>query len=344
MSQVVEHLAELTAYRDRDVLDVTLAGALRDLLNPSGVTIARCVGEAGGQRWLVRARLQADDAVATADAAWSELDTLPTLDAAPDRARCLHTRQVLRVVGTPHCSYFPLVNERETVGVLQIETQEPLSDAEQRMVLGILRLYGNLQMLLDYGERDTLTGLLNRKTFDNSFARLSAQPPRAATTHDENGLRKPLAAASFWLGVLDIDHFKRVNDNFGHLIGDEVLLLMSRLMRSTFRYQDQLFRFGGEEFVVLMRCANAADAGRAFDRLRGNVERYAFPKVGRVTISLGYTELRPGDTPAMAFERADKAVYFAKQNGRNQVHHHADLVSAGHLADAAVDDSDVELF
>jgi diguanylate cyclase (GGDEF)-like protein len=142
---------------------------------------------------------------------------------------------------------------------------------------------------------------------------------------------------------LDIDHFKRVNDNFGHLIGDEVLLLMSRLMRSSFRYQDQLFRFGGEEFVVLMRCTDAEAAGRAIERLRANVERYAFPQVGRITISVGFTELRPSDTPAAAFERADKAVYFAKQNGRNQVHHHAELVASGRLADESRD-SKVELF
>jgi PleD family two-component response regulator len=94
---------------------------------------------------------------------------------------------------------------------------------------------------------------------------------------------------------------------------------------------------------VLMRCAHAADAGRAFERLRSNVERYAFPQVGHITISVGYTGLRPGDTPAMTFERADKAVYHAKQNGRNQVHHHADLVAAGLLSDASLD-NDVELF
>jgi PleD family two-component response regulator len=95
--------------------------------------------------------------------------------------------------------------------------------------------------------------------------------------------------------------------------------------------------------VVLMRCADGAAAALAFERLRHNVERHIFPQVGHITVSVGFTELKPGDTPSGAFERADKAVYFAKGNGRNQVRHHADLVSAGHLADDAKI-GDMELF
>ena len=143
--------------------------------------------------------------------------------------------------------------------------------------------------------------------------------------------------------MLDIDHFKRVNDNRGHLIGDEVLLLLSRLMRTSFRFHDPLCRFGGEEFVVLMRCGNPLDAAHAFERLRSNVERYAFLQVGRITVSIAFTELRADDTPNAAFARADKAVYHVKQNGRNHVAHRADLVAEGKLADEARDNSDVEL-
>ena len=84
-------------------------------------------------------------------------------------------------------------------------------------------------------------------------------------------------------------------------------------------------------------------AALAFERLRHNVERHLFPQVGHITVSIGFTELKAGDTPNGAFERADKAVYFAKGNGRNQLHHHADLVAAGHLADDAKI-GDVELF
>ena len=79
MSEVVDHLAELTGYRDRDVMDVTLVGSLRDLLEPLSVAIYRCVGETPNERWLTRARMSATDPVATADPLWADLEALPLL-------------------------------------------------------------------------------------------------------------------------------------------------------------------------------------------------------------------------------------------------------------------------
>jgi diguanylate cyclase (GGDEF)-like protein len=114
-------------------------------------------------------------------------------------------------------------------------------------------------------------------------------------------------------------------------------------MRSSFRFQDQLYRFGGEEFVVLLRGGCAEQAMVAFERLRANVEAYVFPRVGRITVSIGFTELRAGDSPSSAFERADKAVYHAKQNGRNKVLHHGDLIAQGVFVDEART-GDMELF
>ena len=345
MPQVVEHLAELTGFRDRDILDVTLAGALKDLLRPTCVAIYRCVGEPGHQRWLMRARLALHDTTASADPLWSELASLPPLDAHPERQACLQREQMLASAGPPALTLFPLATDHQVLGVLEVQTPAPLGDEQQRLVCSILRVYRNFEGLLDYSERDTLTGLLNRKTFDHSFQRVAVQTAAAAApaTDGPVPLRRSGVQAGPWLGVIDIDHFKRVNDGFGHLIGDEVLLLLSRLMRSSFRFHDQLYRFGGEEFVALIRCGKSSDAATAFERLRGNVERYVFPRVGQITVSVGFTQVRPGDSPSAAFERADKAVYFAKQHGRNQVGEFAHLVASGQLADES-HDSDVELF
>ena len=345
MSRVVEHLAELTGFRDRDVLDVTLVGALRDLLLPLEVAIYRCVGDGDERRWLTRARLCAADTTATADPLWTDLTALPRLAERPQRHACLLSQApVLGEAGpaaSPFSSHFPLANEVQAVGVVEILSEAPLTAEQARLVGSILRVYRNFEGLLDYSERDTLTGLLNRKTFDESFLRLSSTVGAMELPPPDG--RRAAAGASFWLAVIDIDHFKRVNDNYGHLIGDEVLLLMSRLMRGNFRYHDHLYRFGGEEFVVLMRCDQPAHAATALERLRTRVESYAFPQVGRITVSIGFTALKPGDGPAAAFERADKAVYWVKQNGRNRVAGHADLVATGRLTEAARD-SDVELF
>jgi diguanylate cyclase (GGDEF)-like protein len=353
MTTVLDHLAELTAFRDRDALDATLVGALKDLLQPQAVAIYRCVGEPGAERWLTRARLGPGDLTPHADPLFAELETLPALAAHPQRAACLREQRTLVTepappgaqgvaAGAASLACFPLGGEGDATGVLEIVAARPLGDEPRRLVASILRIYRNFQGLLDYSERDTLTGLLNRKTFDESFLRvaLGAQGDAAAVQVEQ---RRPCVTGTPWLGVVDIDHFKRVNDTHGHLIGDEVLLLLSRLMRSSFRHHDRLYRFGGEEFVVLMRCGGAADALTAFERLRHNVEQYAFPRVGRITVSIGITQVRPGDTPSGAFERADQAVYHVKQNGRNQVADHAALVASGALADAARA-SDVELF
>jgi diguanylate cyclase (GGDEF)-like protein len=353
--QWVDRLATLSGFRDRELLDVSLASALRDLLQPRLVAVWRCVGQPGDERWLLRARLGLNDRAALSDPVGVAIDDLPPLPSQPERWHSLQQRRVTQTA-LPEggcCSRFPLASDRDLVGVLELHTPVPPGDAEQRMVASLLRLYGNVLGLLDYSERDTLTGLLNRKTFDESFMRLAGQLGLAANDASEPAVasqppatRRGGGPQSVWLGMVDIDHFKRVNDQYGHLIGDEVLLLVSRLMRNCFRFDDQLYRFGGEEFVVLMRCqegAGAADAAGAFERLRRHVQDFAFPRVGQVTVSVGFTQVRRGDTPSVAFERADQAVYHAKQHGRNQVHEHAALVAAGQLQDSARD-SDIELF
>lgn len=341
MSELVDHLANLTGFRDRDVVDVTLVGAFRDLLQPLSVAIYRRVSDGSTGRWLTRARLGRCDVAAGADSAWVDLEQLPPVPAYPLRDECLRTHDIVCEFDGSHRTAFPLATDHEVVGVLEIETPEPLVPEQQRLVCSILRIYRNFQGLLDYSERDTLTGLLNRKTFDVTFLKTATKSCPAAASADAR--RAAAGGQRHWLGVVDIDHFKRVNDNFGHLIGDEVLLLLSRLMRASFRFDDHLYRFGGEEFVVLVRCGNEGDASLAFERLRANVGQYLFPQVGHITVSIGFTEVRPTDTPSAAFERADRAVYFAKSHGRNQVCSHAELVARGELGpDARV--GDVELF
>ena len=341
MSQLADHLAQLTGYRDRDVLDTTLAAAFHDLLRPRRVSIHRCVGELGAQRWLTRARLASGAVAAEADPGWIELEDLPRLEEFPLRKAAMDQDGALVSVGQQVTTVFPLATDRHVVGVIEIETIVAIDPEHLRLISAILRIYRNFEALLDYSERDTLTGLLNRKTFDEAFYKISAM---ARSTHVKPGERRHDSDfQGHFIGVIDIDFFKRVNDGFGHLIGDEVLLLLSRLMRSSFRFHDRLYRFGGEEFVVLMRCNSAHDAGHAFERFRQNVLAYAFPQVGSITVSVGYTEVHAGDTPSAAFERADKAVYWAKDHGRNRVCHYADLLASGDANDASKS-GDVELF
>jgi len=146
-----------------------------------------------------------------------------------------------------------------------------------------------------------------------------------------------------YLAALDLDHFKQVNDTHGHLIGDEVLLHTGRLMREVLRMDDGLFRFGGEEFVVLLEAPDEGSAHAALERLRLRMAQYHFPQVGRVTMSIGFAAVQPGDLPPGALDRADRALYLAKAGGRNQVAGPSALAAAG-MQPSAPQGGDVDLF
>jgi diguanylate cyclase (GGDEF)-like protein len=242
---------------------------------------------------------------------------------------------------------FPLGGSSSGAGVLEIRADAALAAESRDLISGILRLYRNFSALLDYGERDSLTDLLNRKTFDGAFLRATLEQasgratPQPLPAPERRGAEH---AGTYWLAMIDIDHFKHVNDTYGHLIGDEVLLLLARLMRTHFRFHDQIYRFGGEEFVALVRCNSEAEAFGVLERLRITIQDHPFPQVGAITISIGFTEIRTGDSPNGALERADKAVYFAKEHGRNRVCSHGALVASGGLQSPVANVGAVELF
>ena len=345
MSQLVDNLANLASLRDRDALDVALVSAVHDVLQPETSAIYRAVGHEGDERWLCSAQMNRQQAVPTSDAAWIDLATLPRLADVPLRQHVAMTGKMARAGTLPDVTAFSVHGSPGATGILELSSPAPLPDESIRIIEGVLRLYANFHCLLDYGERDALTELLNRKTFDGAFLKATLeQGQRIGQDEVESERRDQGPRGSYWLAMIDIDHFKRVNDTFGHLIGDEVLLLLARLMRSTFRFHDQLYRFGGEEFVVLMRCNGEEEAAFALERMRLNTEQFLFPQVGKITISTGFSEIKTGDTPSGAFERADKAVYYAKAHGRNQVSSYAGLVAGGELVEQTAIEGEMELF
>ena len=350
MNHIVDHLARLTEHRERGLLDLTLARALMDLATPISVALLAPLGEGDDARWLQRVSVGPGEALALSDPMTADLQALPRLDRHPLHRQCLETRQLICQQplrpGEACVTLFPLFNDSRAEGVVEIRSLAPLDEPMQRMIAGMQRVYCNMYRLLDYSELDTLTGLLNRKSFDEVFyrtipARLPGSVEQQTPHTPERRTAEP--AQSWWLGMIDIDHFKQVNDRFGHLIGDEVLLLAAGIMRKTFRQEDRLYRFGGEEFLVLVRCFDETEALRAFGRLRRNIETYEFPQVGHITISIGVSRVLPSDSPSSAIDRADQSVYFAKNHGRNQVCNYTDLVRTGAM-DEELKEGAIELF
>ena len=222
-------------------------------------------------------------------------------------------------------------------------TSLPLSKLDAYMVNGLLGVYRNFFTVLNEAQHDQLTGLANRKTFDDLINKIHLQRPCST---DPVAIERRLEStdASYWLGMADLDNFKRINDTWGHLYGDEVLLLTAQIMQSHFREHDQLFRFGGEEFVIILRAPDQEHAQQAFERFRLAIQQHAFPQVGQVTISIGVTQMDPHLFSATLLDHADKALYFAKDHGRNQVCFYQSLINDGMLTEAEIVTGDIELF
>lgn len=203
-----------------------------------------------------------------------------------------------------------------------------VSDHDLIMVEGVYGIYANQVALLDSKERDALTGLPNRQTLEFCLNDVVVY---------HRGAKKKGVKPS-WMIALDLDHFKHINDTYGHLFGDEVLIHFTDLMKKIFRHTDFLFRYGGEEFVVILNNATSDEALAAIDRFHKEVESYNFPS-GQVTVSIGYTIIDPITPPGLHFEHADRALYEAKRQGRNRIVNYEDIVS-----NIKNRDDDIELF
>jgi diguanylate cyclase (GGDEF)-like protein len=167
--------------------------------------------------------------------------------------------------------------------------------------------------------QDALTGLANRLAFDQGMAEELARTQRYGA---------PLSLIMF-----DIDHFKRINDRYGHPAGDKVLRSLSRLVADEVRINDLVARWGGEEFVVLVPGVDGSMACALAEKLRASIAGFVFEEVGMATCSFGVAEFAEGDDALTLIARADAALYAAKQGGRNAVRLAA--ATPGRVASAA---------
>ena len=349
IADLLKHMVKITGHRDHAMLDASIIAALRELV---GATHMRALEI-----------YRQDDELYMRRRAWLENGNIELLNEQqllesegelvtqyPELVACIAERgiQAQRIEAGGRCTiWLPIWLNDRIPTCLEMHSDAPYSAQATHIIEGVLSVYRNFQTLLDYSERDSLTGLLNRKTFDERFSRLVAnvgeQEQEARTGQDAQPERRHARGTpAHWLGVVDIDHFKRVNDQFGHLYGDEVLIIVANRLRTSFRAQDRVFRFGGEEFVVLLRSVSEDDASRILERFRKNVEAHDFPQIGRVTVSIGYARISD-ETPVVILGHADRALYHAKASGRNRVCHYDTLVKSGQLKSEASNEA-VEFF
>lgn len=217
-------------------------------------------------------------------------------------------------LGGPHRAEYRLNLEGAHFGTLtllrrQRFTEEELGGIEMLIGTAICPIRNACQFIaLEQTARtDALTGIPNKRALDEDLARTSHLSDRHQETYS--------------LILLDLDHFKAVNDIHGHLVGDQILRLTAESMERTLRVSDSIFRFGGEEFAVLLPHTASNEAREVADRLREAVTNTIFERgdirVG-VTASCGVSTHMQGESAEQWLTRADEALYRAKREGRNQ--------------------------
>jgi len=212
----------------------------------------------------------------------------------------------------PHEYRSMLILNEQCLAELIYQSEQPVTPMQQRKLLEMeqqwlfpLRNALIVTRLQQLALRDTLTGLGNRRYFDDAIHKALQLTERK---------QQPLV-----LILLDLDNFKQVNDNFGHHAGDEVLLAVADAMRSTLRASDNLFRFGGDEFAVLLTAEDAQSAELVAHRLVKAISQHHICGKFGVSASAGLASHLPEESAKTIFNRADAALYDAKQSGKNAV-------------------------
>lgn len=328
-SPILESVISITSQRDTNDLDFSTIATIAELITITSASIIRRYQTNGTSVVQVHLQIDIND---PSPYQWNEHS--PHIDHNMHDLCIDKDTYIQNDVDGVTQLYFPIDCNDLYDTVLRITTTENIS-SQFDLLNGLLRVYRNYYRLLEESERDKLTGLLNRNSLERRITKLANEPVDSTETvlnHDTS-----------WLAVIDIDFFKRVNDTYGHVCGDEILLIVAQKMQSYFADKNLLFRFGGEEFIVVIKNMAQVQAHAVFDNFRLLVEQQVFPFDEHITVSIGFSEFANVDYPTCIIDQADKALYYAKENGRNCVHDYGDLVKQGLIPESAIE-GDIELF
>lgn len=342
---LLNKLVSLTTIRDVEVFEISLLKTLADLLRIKQISMYK-LNQTNTTCWLSThsSNLFQDDNKKQ----FSESQEIYTSEIEiPEEIKSAQLwiettkKPYIQYQGDQYLVVYPIfslsVNKIESLLCFQLP--HSLTEGEMLIITSLLSITHNFRSLLDESQKDKLTGLLNRQTFEANINKISALTlnsdiSQQPNENEQNRRRPKTGTEKFCLAIIDIDDFKSINDRFGHIMGDEVLLLLSYVMKQNFRAKDLLFRFGGEEFVVIFHVPGMEEAYEALERFRNKIEEYRFPQINAVTVSIGATLI--SETHHLASEiigRADQALYRAKNNGKNQLHFYESLLESGHIVE-----------
>ena len=327
-NNILHHIENFTSQRDKELLVFSLLKSIREILNPIRTSILTLNGQ---DEPTSEISLSNGD---NCEYRYQDINVSDSMKASLDYINTWHLDELMKAHDEQYTSFHVLQQSRQQNQYLIITLNNKPSRSESYIIKGMLSIYANFSSLLAESQTDELTGLMNRKTFEESIVKLY----QGAAFEDEN------ECTSNWIAIIDLDHFKAINDSAGHLYGDEVLIHVSRVLQQTFRQDDMLFRFGGEEFVALMRGLTKSKCKALLEQLLINVQSIVMNDLDPITISAGVCEFQKDTFHVTLMDQADQALYHSKENGRNQVTFYDDIVEAGLAKDNNVTHGDIDLF
>lgn len=348
--QFVDSLAEITRHHDRELMETSLLKTLSEYEGSQELWLYKVISQEPDIALGLLAHLS-NDHVITANQPRKHNIPPQILNHV---AEVIETKNV-KIIQAKNSSnrkiIYPVFNKSNEVFAILIQSTTEINIDKQRLIIGLLRIYSNYLELIEHAKRDKLTGLLNRETLNVEITRIlikngevSKLPLRKKEPYNDEK-RENKGQFSHWLGIVDIDHFKAINDNYGHLYGDDVLILVARLIEESIRDYDLAFRFGGEEFVILLEAYDIEDALRAFTRMNELIANHSFAKIEKLTATIGVTQIADQMGTSDVIGNADRALYYGKENGRDRVCIYENLVEQNLInSTEEIDSGDISFF
>jgi diguanylate cyclase (GGDEF)-like protein len=319
---MLKHIASFTSLRDQELLAFSLLQSVTSILAHQNKAVVKLslTGEVLNQIYFSDGDYHKLNADASIDKEWRGFFTYM-------QASALENHRFSKKAGV---TYIYSINQSKDYNqYLVIDLSQNMSGEQSHMLSGMLNIFNNFNALLTDSQTDELTGLLNRKTFEKSIASFHSEPEKSEHFKGNEQRKSQTDDENNWIVIADVDHFKSINDKFGHLYGDEVLIHIANALKINIRHKDVVFRFGGEEFVVFFKNLTRKKCEEALSRLSKAISDANLVQLDKLTVSFGVTKFNPNIFHTTLMDHADQALYYSKQNGRNKYTFFEDLIENG---------------
>lgn len=304
-------LAQASQSRNRQELEISIASAIYAMTRAQFVRIHTLLSVAGEKLSVVSSQVDATGVYSIADTTqgddWTASAELlgdhPLMSSVVSNQASVRRQE--SSTGLHHC-FYPITLHGEVRGIVELkENHRPYQD-EDALISGFIALYINYAHFLDGSSLDPLTGLLKAEHLEPGLRRILQGADQAIK--ENRVLESEVSGAGYCLAIVAIDHFREINQLYGHLFGDEVRRRIASELSQWFKTEAQLFFMASDEFVVLLPALEAELVEPRFSGFLEHMTNQEFPNIGQLTLSVGLSQLFLPDTPDQIIDRARRAL------------------------------------